>query len=186
MNTSQKSPPRLIDKFMPEWEWREQHTVPISASPPSVYDAILKTDVRSSWIIRTLIKLRGLPGHSRRIPEVTEMGFIHLGDEPNREIVFGMVGRFWTKSGDLVQTPPDQFARFNASGYTKLAWNFYLDKLEPKSTLLSTETRVISTSPEARRRFQIYWLIIRPFSGLIRIIMLSKIRRCAERRSMPV
>jgi hypothetical protein len=45
---------------------------------------------------------------------------------------------------------------------------------------LSTETRVWAADPPARRRFRLYWLAIRPFSGLIRRLWLRAIKRRAE------
>ena len=40
--------------------------------------------------------------------------------------------------------------------------------------------RVHVADPAARRRFRRYWLVIRPFSGLIRILLLRAARRRAE------
>ena len=45
---------------------------------------------------------------------------------------------------------------------------------------LSTETRVHVADPVSRRRFRRYWFVIRPFSGLIRILLLRAARRRAE------
>ena len=46
--------------------------------------------------------------------------------------------------------------------------------------LLSTETRVHAADNATRRRFGRYWRLIRPFSGLIRIVFLRAARRRAE------
>ena len=45
---------------------------------------------------------------------------------------------------------------------------------------LSTETRVHIPDPAARRKFRRYWRAIRPFSGLIRILVLRAAKRRAE------
>jgi hypothetical protein len=45
---------------------------------------------------------------------------------------------------------------------------------------LSTETRVHVADPAARRKFARYWHVIRPFSGLTRILFLREVRRRAE------
>jgi hypothetical protein len=45
---------------------------------------------------------------------------------------------------------------------------------------LTTETRVHVADPAARRKFGRYWRVIRPFSGLIRILMLRAAKRKAE------
>jgi len=44
---------------------------------------------------------------------------------------------------------------------------------------LATETRVWLTDARARRRFRAYWLVVRPFSGLVRRSWL----RAAKRRA---
>lgn len=46
--------------------------------------------------------------------------------------------------------------------------------------VLSTETRVWLTDARARRRFRAYWLVVRPFSGLVRRSWLAAARRRAE------
>jgi hypothetical protein len=47
-------------------------------------------------------------------------------------------------------------------------------------SLLSTGTRVDAGGPETQRKFRRYWLVMRPFSGLIRIFFLRAARRRAE------
>jgi hypothetical protein len=44
-----------------------------------------------------------------------------------------------------------------------------------------TETRVLCTDDEARRRFSLYWRLVGPFSALIRRVLLRRIKREAER-----
>jgi hypothetical protein len=67
------------------------------------------------------------------------------------------------------------------AGVARAGWNFALNETEPGRTLLTTETRVACGDPATRRRFRIYWLFIRPGSGLIRRLMLRSIKRAAER-----
>jgi hypothetical protein len=45
------------------------------------------------------------------------------------------------------------------------------------TTHLVTETRVVCADPAARRRFALYWLLIKPFSAWIRRDMLQAIAR---------
>ena len=56
-----------------------------------------------------------------------------------------------------------------------MAFNFAVDGGE-----LTTETRVFLTDARARRSFGAYWLVIRPFSGLIRREWLAGIVRRAD------
>ena len=50
------------------------------------------------------------------------------------------------------------------------------------ATRLTTETRVLCADAGSRRRFRVYWAVVRPGSGLIRRMMLRAVRREAERR----
>jgi hypothetical protein len=43
-----------------------------------------------------------------------------------------------------------------------------------------TETRIVCTDDEARRKFGWYWRLVGPFSALIRRIVLGQIKRSAE------
>ena len=52
----------------------------------------------------------------------------------------------------------------------------------PRGTRISTETRVLAVDPASRRRFALYWLVIRGGSGAIRRSWLHAIARRAERR----
>jgi len=49
-----------------------------------------------------------------------------------------------------------------------------------RTTILSTETRVTCGDAASRRKFLLYWSVIRPFSGLIRILLLRALRDAAE------
>lgn len=69
----------------------------------------------------------------------------------------------------------DDFRVFAEPGYAKMALNFAFD-----GDTLSTETRVLLTDEASRRAFRRYWLVIRPFSGLIRRLWLRGIDRRAR------
>jgi hypothetical protein len=51
---------------------------------------------------------------------------------------------------------------------------------EGKGARLETETRVFLTDAAARRRFDAYWIVVRPFSGLIRRRWLRAAKHRAE------
>jgi hypothetical protein len=122
--------------------------------------------------------LRGYGFGSREggsLPETLErFGFTRLGEEPDEELVFGIVGKFWRLDGGLRRTSPAEFASFREPGYAKGAWNIRIDGSE-----LSTETRVLCLGEDARRKFLRYWNLIEPFSGAIRRSLLRGIRRAA-------
>jgi hypothetical protein len=62
----------------------------------------------------------------------------------------------------------------------KAAWNFEVGLRADGATELRTETRVLCADVATRRRFRADWMLIRPFSGLIRQEMLAAVRSAAE------
>lgn len=163
----------------------------MAATAAATFEALVHYDARESRISRTLMALRGY-GRSVRRPEggeglpasLARLGFIPLGGRPQRELVFGLVGRFWTPSGGLRRLTPDEFLRFEEEGYAKAAWNVAVEPAGEGACRLSTETRVLCYGDAARRRFRIYWRTIELFSGAIRTAMLRGIRaRAIARRN---
>jgi hypothetical protein len=75
---------------------------------------------------------------------------------------------------------PGEFAGFAEPGYAKAGFNFSVAPGPAGGCVLSTETRVLGTDPGARRRFRVYWTVVRPGSGLIRRDWLRAIRKRAE------
>jgi hypothetical protein len=76
----------------------------------------------------------------------------------------------------------DDFVRFDEPGWAKLAVDLRAGP-HPDGALLETETRVYLTDAWARRRFAGYWLVVRPFSGLVRRLWLRAAKRRAEAES---
>lgn len=102
-----------------------------------------------------------------------------LGETVNKEMVIGLIGKFWTIAGGLQKTDAESFKSFDTAGYAKAVWNFSVHP-EGSNTRLTTETRIKCLDEESRRSFGRYWMFIRLFSGLIRIEMLKTIKRKAE------
>jgi hypothetical protein len=121
------------------------------------------------------------PASTFTLQDILASGFVVLAEEPDREIVLGLVGRFWTLGGGIRRISPSEFAGLAEPGYAKAAWNFYLVPQTGGTTHLVTETRVLCTDEASRRAFLRYWRLIGPFSGLIRRQMLATVRKEAER-----
>lgn len=66
-----------------------------------------------------------------------------------------------------------------AGGQALAGWNFTVTMQPDGSSDLRLETRVWC-APDVRWKFQVYWLVVRPGSGLIRQARLRAIRRQAE------
>ena len=103
-------------------------------------------------------------------------------------IVPGTIGRVWLKTNVQVQVPsgPAEFLSFNSPDYLAVAANFLIADAEQAGFVtVRTESRTKALSEQARKNFTTYWRIIRPFSGLIRMVWLSAIKRRAETQFKP-
>ena len=171
----------MIERFMPRYDAVERHGTTVAA-PAHVVDACARSvDLGASPIVRLLLRARGMPGDRLRLDRIEQSGFRVLADRPGGEIVFGLIGRFWTASGGIRRFESADFTGFDEPGYAKAVWGFRMSAVRGGGTMLETETRVQCTDARSRRRFRLYWLVVRPGSGLIRRLILREIRRCAER-----
>jgi hypothetical protein len=181
----------LIDGFLPTYDVIEHHETTVDASVDVTYRAVREFDFARSPIVLALLTLRGLPHlftgavkPSRRLglDEIMRTGFVLLTEEPGREIVLGVVGRFWQLSSGIHRIEPGEFTGFDAPGYAKAAWNFVVSERAGGGSTVVTETRVAGTDADARRKFTRYWTLVGPFSALIRRMLLRGIKRDAESR----
>jgi len=172
----------LIDEFMPEYDFNEVHAVTVAAAQSTVRSALDDWRPSESFLWRWLLRLRGLGGPAGTLRQWAESnGFLRLA-ESETEVVYGQAGRFWAPNerGSLVSPKSaEEFLALKDPGYAVAAMNIRVDALGPDRSRLHTETRVRGLSPGARRRFRLYWLLIRPFSGLLRRSMLNGIKRSA-------
>ena len=101
------------------------------------------------------------------------------------ELVAGAVGAVWRPRGGLVHLDgPDAWRNADVPGTIKAAVDF---RAEPTATgsRLSTETRVLASDARARRAFRLYWLVVGPFSALIRRRWLAAAMASAKRSTAP-
>ena len=97
------------------------------------------------------------------------MGFDTLARTPT-EVVFAASGTPWRRSGGL-----RPFAGV-AAGTVQVATDVRAVST-PGGCVLSTETRVLTADESARRTFRRYWLVVGPFSALIRRRWLRAVER---------
>ena len=110
---------------------------------------------------------------------ISDIGFTIIEENIPVENLIG----FWARYKIEPIKTPDDFIHNTISPRIKVAWNFYLEKLEANQVRLSTETRVLCITPSAKITFGIYWMIIKPFSGVIRKKMLRIIKENSETAS---
>ena len=172
---------RPLDDFLPDYEFSERHSLAIDA-PAARIDAALRTiSIRDIPAARALWRMRrlGRPYGDSQKPFVGgELPGVVLEDVPEEGIVLGLTGQFWRVLGSRDRDKPrtaDEFLAFTRPDTCKAVIDFRVGR-----SSLSTETRVHVADPAARRKFRRYWFVIRPFSGLIRILLLRAARRRAE------
>jgi hypothetical protein len=173
---------RALDDFLPAFEFSERHRLAIGAPQDRIDEALRSVSIsdipvaRALWFVRRL----GRPYGDATKPFVGgELPGIVLDDAPGEGIVLGLTGQFWrVLGGERDPARPrtaDEFLAYARPDACKAVVDF---RVGP--ALLSTETRVHVPDPVARRKFRRYWLVIRPFSGLIRILLLRAARKTAE------
>jgi len=179
----------LIDDFLPVYDTVEHHQIDVDAPVDRAYRAVKELDLARSPIVLALLFARGLPHlftgavkpkRQLRLDDIVESGFVVLGEEPDRELVLGIVGKFWQLSSGVHRIEPDEFRGFDTPGFAKAAWNFVVSARPGGGSRVETETRVVCTDDDARRQFSRYWWLIGRFSALIRRVMLGDIKRSAE------
>lgn len=170
----------LLDEFLREEDVASRHSIQIQADPGVIYSALHSVRFSDSPVIRWLLRLRGMGSSTKGLSGLSGTGFIPLADRPGEAIALGIVGRFWTPTGQLRRLRPEEFRDYQESGTAKGVWVFVIEPLAPSVCRVVTSTRVACADSASRRRFKLYWLVVGPFSGLIRREGLRLIKRAAE------
>ena len=177
----------LLDSLMPAFDFGHRHAIVVAAPPARVAEAAetysFATD--GSAFGQLLFLLRGLTPPSGTLRAAGRaMGFAVLAEEPGKELVLGVAGRFWAldERANLISLPDARaFVGFSRPGHAKAAMSLRYEPLADGRTRLSTETRVTCVDAAAYRRFTLYWALIGPFSAWLRRDLLSGIARRALR-----
>ena len=189
----------LLDHFMPIYHFNEIHAITVRANASRVFNAIEDTTPAEAPLFRLLLGVRSLPGiaagrKAARFRDsesifgwATRVGFVLLAEQADRERVLGWVGQFWKLAGSSPRiTNPQHFLEFDRPDYAKATLNFCLTELPHHTGVrLTTETRVYATDPIARKKFAVYWRLIRGGSALVRREWLRAIRGRAEAQRAP-
>ncbi len=176
----------LTDTLLPAGDVASRHETVVHASPTLVFQSVKRLDLSRSRVVRLLFRLRGLPASTLSFTGLHRMGFVTLGERPPHEIVLGIAGQFWTMTGNLRRLTAEAFVAFAEPNTAKAIWSFHVEPITGGSRLV-TETRVVCSDGRARGRFRAYWIVVAPFSALVRRVALRVIKEEAERleRSQP-
>ncbi|MCP1652526.1 hypothetical protein [Pseudomonas nitroreducens] len=152
-------------------------------------EAVARLTAEHDPLVQRLLQLREAParlalrlGLRNALAERPRFGlheFTLLGSIADREIAYGLIGRFWR--GDFGLRPcadGESFRRFAEPGTPRLMLHFSCEPGEHTGEVrVHTETRVFCPDYRSRLLFTPYWLAIRPVSGLIRRRLLRDIQR---------
>jgi len=158
-----------LDAILPVYEFHERHRVAADASPERLDRALREVTFGELPLVRALLWLRGIGRPRKDEPVLTAMkrrGNI-VDDIPGEGVVLAVRGQFWRPRGG------------RGPGADAVA----VVDFRAVAGSLTTETRVHVADRAARRKFARYWLVIRPFSGLTRILLLRAAKRRAEERA---
>jgi hypothetical protein len=181
----------LLEAIMPVYDVQEVHSAHVEARPANAYAAILAVTPGEITLARPLLWVRTLPGRlggAGRIddgvwnkPFLSASGTAILDRAPDREIVVGLIGKFWKlRDGERVAVQSrEQFMAFNRPGFAVSTLSFHIDA-EGRGCRVTTITRVRTTDPDARRTFLRYWRVIGAGSGVLRRTWLRAVKARAE------
>ena len=195
----------LIDEFLPFFDETIVEHLMIDAPPAAVYRTVREMDFLSihSPLMDAAMFVRMMPDRigrwirrepspppppavrladlfdGRAEPEVLG-GWVPLGEEPSRELVFGAVGKVWQPQIEWRRVPPEEFAAFTEAGFAKIAAGFSIRSYGEGRTLLSYATRTAGTDEKSRQRFRRYWWLVRLFVGVVLRAALRTAKDLAE------
>ena len=162
-----------LDEFLPDFDVRERHARVVAAAPEEALAAALAVRTGSDPLTRLLLRARGMRGTGGTMREFfARHGFEVLRDEPT-QFVAGAAGAPWRPRGGL---RPWSDA---GPGMVRMAFELRADP-HPEGARLFTETRVAAADDAARRAFRRYWLVVGPFSSLIRRRWLAAASRAID------
>jgi len=151
-----------IQNWLPAFDVGERHEVTIALPPDEALRLALAIPVAPDPLLRLLFRLRGLRPDGTIEEFMAANKFLPL----ERTSTSYVAGLFVGPS----QVPVTNAASWLAAGGSrslKAAIDFRTEAT-PTGTRLITETRVAATGLVALIIFRIYWLVVGPFSALIR------------------
>ena len=182
----------LLDRFIPEYDVVERHSISIAAPAAEVLAAAKEQDLLELPFVSAIFRARELalgasPGDPKQprglLAATQSLGWGVLAERPDREIVVGAVTKPWEPNVVFRAVPPDRFAAYRTPGEVKIVWTLRADPAENGGSIFRTETRAIATDAIARERFRTYWSLVAPGVSAIRWLALQSLKREAERRA---
>ena len=135
---------KLIEKYLPNYQFTETHSIIINSSQENCYKEMFQLDLSQSWIIRNLFELRGLPSSAQELSRFADgMNFTLLEENKFFEFIYG----FKVKNSIERINNKKSFIE-NDLGYSyKAVWNFEFDKI------LKDKTKILKFKNTRKMKF---------------------------------
>ncbi|MEB2778682.1 hypothetical protein SYJ56_25465 [Algoriphagus sp. D3-2-R+10] len=171
----------LQNKYLPNADFSNSEFIEIDAPFDKVFPVVEELNFKESRVIYWLFKLRGIPvPESLTLKGLEKINFVKLETIPDKELIIGLIGQFWTPTGRLKSFKSEDFISFENLEFAKAIWSFELSEGNNLKTRLNTETRILCPTDASKAKFKIYWTIIQPFSSWIRREILKALRKQVE------
>lgn len=160
---------RGLDDALPTFDVNEVHTISLACSPERAVELALAAPAAPDRLVAALLRARGLRRGATIEALFDGMRFETLARSPT-EIVVGASGQPWRPKGHIgaiAEAVP---------GSVRMAADIRATATNG-GCVLSTETRVEAVDDHARHAFRCYWLVVGPFSSLIRRRWLAAVER---------
>jgi len=146
------------------YELVTHHEVEVDGDAANIDRALREVTFGDLPLVRALLFARGLglPSRDQNVFATVARRAELIEDVPGSGAAFRLEGRFWRLRGGGSEQPATATLSFSAA-----------------PGLLSTETRV-RVPKGSTRRFRRYWLVVGPFSSVIRRHLLGAAKRRAE------
>jgi hypothetical protein len=179
---------RLIDRFIGEPDFSDEHHIDIHAPADLVLAVATKMDIQALPIVRSLIWIRGKVMGVRATPrkatallgELKSLGWRVLAHVPGRVYVLGVLARPWIADAGFHGVDAEDYVACCEPDAVKIVASLDAQPIAPTWTRFTTETYVKATDAEALRKFRRYWFVAAYGIVLIRLVILRALKRRAE------
>ncbi|GAB2957599.1 hypothetical protein GCM10017788_76260 [Amycolatopsis acidiphila] len=165
--TVDNAAPTLLDQFTPRFDFALREHVLVDGRPDETYEKFSALPEVFGWALGVPLPLRPrdcAPGFD----EILANGrWTVLGRRPDREIVVGAAGRFWTSFSDWQNVTAQEFPTFSRPRRGTIAIAFVHRPYGEEQTLLTFEARATTTDEVAYRWADWYWHTIKPTARLV-------------------
>lgn len=171
----------LLEEYLPRYTFRHRYTTVVQCGDLArVYGIARDVDLSRSRLIRLLFRLRGLQerahGHWRARAFCRAMGWTELAQNPPGEFLVA----YWRRRRIEPIDDAAQFKKAMPAATQQVGFAFRFRQLDGQRVEIDTETRVLCLGWRSKLAFFAYWIVIKPFSGLVRKEILRLIRQEAE------